>query len=115
MIKLIKLMIGAFVFRSICYTRYVYGFRATLELLVVLNVLFILAVFYITEVIESVCCDEEEEDTVELPSDGESLFNIAKVILAICVLSVSSNVFEWITNWCAGILADGADGDIIYD
>ncbi len=115
MIKLIKLIFGAFVFRSICYTRCFYGIRATFELLIGLNILFYLAVLYITKVMESACLDEEEEDSIVSPSDEGSLFDIVKVILAICVLTVSSTVFEWITNWCEGILGAGEDGDIIYD
>lgn len=61
MIDLIEILIGMFVTVAIFYARYCYGLRAALEVIAFLTVAFVLAVFYVTEIMKSVT--EETEET----------------------------------------------------
>ena len=116
MINLVEILIGMFITVALMYTMHFYGVRAMLLLVGVFVVSAVLAVWFFTEILKTVCLQEEEEDietgrkTVRYPS-ADTL----KQLAAYYVLNRSVSAFEKVVKWCCETLDGYQEGGDLDD
>lgn len=112
MIELIEILIGVFITSAVMYARYFYGTKAMLELIILFLIGAVLAIFYFTEVMKSVC-DEAEESEKTSSKKGGALDTLKKAA-ATQLLSVSYCMFKKTVELCKDVIED-EEGEDPYE